>query len=246
MNGKVTIQLQHHSPAEVIEWDRQQYEGTEYENSKYGTFKPWGLYLAEPLAYMNWRYESHATRNRADVIEWICNDELSGNWLWVHTVKVKLDVKDIYFVRTRDDLPKLAHGAVVNEEFIQKEIDMIDRRLMEQDESGNYKYTVTEVEQMIDDRLKQIGALDAWKDIQKKYKAVVITSEYFENDPEDPAYLHMPQLIVFDTTTIVDDITTGERFNFVNYGKTLGYELTDDEKAKLQIDRKEGKKRWMH
>ena len=63
MNGKVTIQLQHHSPAEVIEWDRRQYEGTEYENAKYGTFKPWGLYLAEPLAYMNWRYETHAVRN---------------------------------------------------------------------------------------------------------------------------------------------------------------------------------------
>lgn len=222
-NEMITINLTHFSKSDFIRWRPEKYKGTEFSNwnvkSRWPTWKPAGLYLGFGNEYMDWRFKgvNKAERIYKDMVT-------EKNWNFRHKLTIECNENDVYIINTIDDLPnpnfehgrkteQLARLSSVVEKDFRKEIGKPD--------VNKDRLTKEERDTLID-KIKMVGALEHYKDyhawdyIQENYKAMYITQNFFDNY-SDVYDLHMRQVIVFDTSIIVEKETYGELFNYREY-----------------------------
>jgi len=225
-NEMITMQLTHFAKSDHIRWRPETYKGTEFSNwnktSRWPTFKPSGLYFGFGDEYMDYRFKQAGDSN-AQIIKRVHEDMITQrNWNFKHTLTIECNEDDIYVVNTIDDLPNPNFKSSLKTQ----QLAWLSRNVEEEYRKQLGKITgerLTNIERdELIEKIKMYGALEhyndyhAWDELQENYKAVYVTQEFFDNY-KDVYDLHMRQLIVFDTSIIVEKETYGELFNYKEY-----------------------------
>lgn len=227
-NEMVNIKLTHFSKSDFIRWRPEKHKGTEFANwnkgSRWPTWKPSGLYLGFGNEYMDWRFKDvdPAVRVHKDMVT-------ERNWNFRHELTIRCNEDDIYIVNTIDDLPNPKFNYYLKTEqlrWLSSRVEEDYRKTI--GKPNDERLTKDERDKLIE-RIKMAGALEhfqdyhAWDDLQENYKAVYITQHFFDNY-KDVYDLHMRQVIVFDTSIIVEKETYGELFNYREYVGDIEYD----------------------
>ena len=240
-NHMIDIKTTHFGPRPQIQWDKtRKYMGTEAEGQQRGwqrylTFKPGGVYLGFNNEYIDYFYGLDSEEAIRSAIEDSGNNIMENifnrlykdmkdqrQWSFRHEVTVRIKPSEIYIVKSIDDLPckDFNHAAVSFDAELQR--DRIALRY--KDENGKIPEgtDIEAVSKVIEDELVQYMKnrypeyWDAWYEIQTKYKAMYIHPDFFDNN-DDIYDFHMRQLILFDTSCIVEDLTKADMFDFASY-----------------------------
>jgi hypothetical protein len=217
----VTIKLTHFAKSDFIRWRPETYKGTEFSNynktSRWATWKPSGLYLGFGNEYMDWRFKGidAAARVHKDMIT-------ERNWNFKHQVTIECNEDDIYIVNTIDDLPNPKFDKYLKTQQLSWLFRNVEEDYRKNIGKTNGETLTNDERDELIQKCKMFGALEhyqdyhAWDELQENYKAVYITQHFFDNY-KDVYDLHMRQVIVFDTSIIVESETYGELFNYREY-----------------------------
>jgi hypothetical protein len=220
-NDMVTIKLTHFAKSDFIRWRPETYKGTEFSNynktSRWATWKPSGLYLGFGNEYMDWRFKGidAAARVHKDMIT-------ERNWNFKHQVTIECNEDDIYIVNTIDDLPNPKFDKYLKTQQLSWLFRNVEEDYRKNIGKTNGETLTNDERDELIQKCKMFGALEhyqdyhAWDELQENYKAVYITQHFFDNY-KDVYDLHMRQVIVFDTSIIVESETYGELFNYREY-----------------------------
>lgn len=224
----ITIKLTHFSKSDFIRWRPERHKGTEFSNynktSRWPTWKPSGLYLGFGNEYMDWRFKG------IDAAERVHKDMITErNWNFKHEVTIECNEDDIYIVNTIDDLPNPKFDNYLKTQQLSWLFRNVEEDYRKNIGKTNGEPLTNDERDELIEKCKMFGALEhyqdyhAWDELQENYKAVYITQHFFDNY-KDVYDLHMRQVIVFDTSIIVESETYGELFNYRDYVGDINFD----------------------
>lgn len=226
MNPDTTVKLSlaHHTNQKHFKFNKTRRHGNEEWRGHWPTLKPSGFYLADPDSYMTWRLMSKGVHKYSDIelIEFIEKEASAKSWHYVGNVNVEVKRKDILVVTSNDQLPQIDWDLDKAKGFV----ELMNKQRVELLESGlNEKQTMVALRRIV----REQGLQDIWKKIQRKYKAMYVTQEYFDNN-DDIFDLHCENFIIFDQNIITDDVFNATLYDITALLTKLGIRFSDNDK----------------